>query len=415
MAGSGGNGAVSFRHEIYVDKGGPDGGDGGDGGDIILKASRNQNTLASFRYQKLIKAESGAPGTKRRKHGKSGQNLEIAVPVGTVVNTEDGQVLADLVEDGQSAVIAKGGKGGFGNAHFVSSTRQTPRVAEKGEQGEEVEAQLELKMIADVGIVGLPNAGKSTFLSVVSNAHPEIADYPFTTLRPNLGVVDIDDKNSLLLADIPGLIEGASQGRGLGDEFLRHVERTAVVVHLVDIYNEDIAKAYKTIMEELAAYKSDLAKKPQLVALSKIDGFDSKQLESKLKLLKKLVPKNTPVIAISSSSSQGVKELLRELQKRVEKNRARIEKKRTLPKLPVIGLRSDDDVWKIAKVGKHFVVTGKKIERFARRTKFEDYHSEQRLRDIMRKMGIMQELARQGAEPDQKIVIGSPEIGRIDY
>lgn len=415
IAGNGGNGAVSFRHEKFVDKGGPDGGDGGDGGDIILKASRNQNTLATFRYQKSLKADSGAPGTKRKKHGKSGHNLEIAVPVGTVVNSEAGDLLADLVEDGQTAVIAHGGKGGFGNAHFVSSVRQTPRVAEKGEQGEEVDAQLELKMIADVGIVGLPNAGKSTFLSVVSNAHPEIADYPFTTIRPNLGVADVDGQNSLLLADIPGLIEGASQGRGLGDEFLRHVERTAVVVHLIDIYNENIEDAYKTIMDELAAYKTDLAKKPQLVTLSKIEGFDPKQLQNVLKKLKKLVPKGTSVSAISSTSGEGVKELLRELQKRVEKNRVKQESKRSLPKLPVIGLRVDEDIWKVEKSEKAFIVTGPKIERFARRTKFDDYHSLQRLRDIMRKMGIMHELAGKGAEPGQKIVIGVPEIGHIEY
>ena len=415
IAGNGGNGAVSFRHEKFVDKGGPDGGDGGHGGDIILKASRNQNTLATFRYQKLLKAEDGAPGFKRRKHGKSGKNLEVAVPVGTVVNSEDGQLLADLVEDGQTAVIAHGGKGGFGNAHFVSSVRQAPRVAEKGEQGEELDAQLELKMIADVGIVGLPNAGKSTFLSVVSNAHPEIADYPFTTIRPNLGVADVDGSNSLLLADIPGLIEGASQGKGLGDEFLRHVERTAIVVHLIDIYNDDVVDAYKTIIEELAAYKTDLAKKPQLVALSKVEGYDPKKLAAKVKLLSKTVPKNTPVISLSSISGEGVKELLRELQRRVDKNRAKTQRKLSLPKIPVIGLRVDEDVWKVAKDGKKFVVSGNKIERFARRTKFDEYHSQQRLRDIMRKMGIMHELASKGAEPGQDIVIGSPEIGRIDY
>jgi GTP-binding protein len=199
-AGDGGDGAVSFRHEKFVDRGGPDGGDGGDGGDVILVASRNQDSLAAFRYQRVLKAENGSQGTKRRRHGKSGKDLEVAVPVGTVVNDMDGKVLADLTSDGQTVVIAKGGKGGFGNAHFVSSTRQAPRIAEKGEAGEDLEAQLEIKLIADVGIVGLPNAGKSTFLSVVSNAKPEIANYPFTTLQPHLGVVDIG-KKSILFAD----------------------------------------------------------------------------------------------------------------------------------------------------------------------------------------------------------------------
>lgn len=415
QAGNGGDGAVSFRHEKFIDKGGPDGGDGGDGGDIILVASRNQNTLASFRYQKLLKAEDGAAGSKRRKHGKSGKDLEVAVPIGTVVNTLEGEVLADLTEDGQTAVIARGGKGGFGNAHFISSTRQAPRVAELGERGDEIEAQLELKMIADVGIVGLPNAGKSTFLSVVSNAHPEIADYPFTTLRPNLGVVDVDGSNSLLLGDIPGLIEGASQGKGLGDEFLRHVERTSVLVHLIDIYNNDIAAAYKTIINELKAYRDDLSKKPQIVALTKIEGFDENELQNKLNQLKKLVPKGTVVTAISSPSSQGVKELLRELLKQVEKARAKEEKKSLRQRLPVIGIKENEDSWKLEKMDNHFVVTGRKIERFAQRTRFGDRPAEQRLRDIMRKMGIMNELARKGAEPEQKIIIGKPEIGNIRY
>ncbi|HRQ86490.1 MAG TPA: GTPase ObgE, partial [Candidatus Saccharibacteria bacterium] len=212
-AGRGGDGAVSFRHEIYVDKGGPDGGDGGRGGDVIFQATENLNTLIDFRYKPELKAEPGKPGGKRNKRGKSGEPLIVKVPMGTVVR-RDGKMIADLTEDGQEVVVAKGGDGGFGNAHFKSSVRQTPRVAEKGEPGDTFEATLELKLLADVGLVGFPNAGKSTFLSVVSNARPEIADYPFTTLTPNLGVADIDD-SSLLIADIPGLIEGASEGKGL--------------------------------------------------------------------------------------------------------------------------------------------------------------------------------------------------------
>ena len=199
-AGDGGDGAVSFRHEIYVDKGGPDGGDGGDGGDVIFQASRNQNTLAAFRFQKLVKADSGKAGSKQRKHGRSGADSIVQIPVGTSVVSQQGEVLADLTQDGQKVIVARGGKGGFGNAHFTSSTRQVPRVAEKGEEGDELELVLELKMIADVGLVGLPNAGKSTFLASTSNARPEIADYPFTTLTPNLGVVDIGDSSSLLIA-----------------------------------------------------------------------------------------------------------------------------------------------------------------------------------------------------------------------
>ena len=414
-AGDGGNGIVSWRREKFRAKGGPDGGDGGNGGDIILVASRNQNTLANFRYQKLVKADGGKPGTERRRHGKSAPSLEVPVPIGTVVLVDE-QIVADLTQDGQRAVIAQGGKGGFGNAHFKSSTRQAPRVAEKGEKGEQVEATLELKMIADVGIVGLPNAGKSTLLSVISNAKPEIANYPFTTLVPNLGVVDIDKKTSLLFADIPGLIEGASQGRGLGDEFLRHIERTSVLVHLIDAYNENIESAYKTILKELKDYKIDLSGKPQIVALTKIEGMDKKKLDGAIKKLKKLALRTTPVLAISSPSGEGVKELLRATQKRVEERRKKAaQESKTAEALPVIGLRESDDDWQVQKTDHGFLVTGKKIERFASRTRFGDFAGEQRLRDIMYKMGIIQELERQNIELGQKIVVGSPAIGEIEY
>jgi len=413
-AGDGGNGIVSFRREKFIDKGGPDGGDGGTGGDIILVASRNQNSLAAFRYQKLVKAQSGKPGTERKRHGKSAESLEVPVPVGTAVVVDE-QILADLTRDGQKVVIAKGGKGGFGNAHFKSSTRQAPRVAEKGEKGQQIEATLELKMIADVGIVGLPNAGKSTLLSVISNAKPEIANYPFTTLTPNLGVVDIDKKNSLLFADIPGLIEGASQGKGLGDEFLRHIERTSVLVHLIDAYSQNIATAYKTIIKELKDYKVDLSGKPQIMALTKIEGTPKKQIEKDIKILKKIVPRGTPVLAISSPSGEGVKELLRLVQKSLVSVKSRAAKKAPTLDLPIIGLRDDDESWQVAKTGNKFLVTGKKIERFASRTDFNNYYGQQRLRDIMHKMGIMAELERQGIEPDQKVTIGNPEIGPLQY
>jgi GTP-binding protein len=414
QAGKGGDGALSFRHEKFVDRGGPDGGDGGNGGDIILRASRNQDTLAAFRYKKLLKAESGQPGGKRKKHGKKGQDLKIDVPVGTVISDNTGNLLADFIQDGQTAVIAKGGRGGFGNAHFISSTRQAPRITEKGEQGDDFEAQMELKMIADVGLIGLPNAGKSTLLSVISNARPEIADYPFTTLNPHLGVVDIDG-STLLVADIPGLIEGASQGKGLGDEFLRHVERTKVLLHLIDIYSLDIVKDYRTIIKELKDYKIDLSKKPQLVALTKIEGVDKRDIDARLKELKKAVPRGTSLSAISSPSGAGVTELLRELKKRVDKAAKQPKAKKLRPSLPVITLRRDDTAWHLAKSDDGYIVTGKKIEKFARRTKFGDFYAEQRLRDIMRRMGISHELQRQGAKAGQAISIGSPEIGRLEY
>ena len=415
-AGNGGDGAVSFRHEKFVDKGGPDGGDGGHGGDIILEASRNQNTLAAYRFQRELKAEPGKAGAKRRKHGRSGKNYTAMVPVGTTVLSSEGEQLADLTHDGQQVIVAKGGKGGFGNAHFVSSTRQVPRVAEKGEDGEEFELMLELKMIADVGLVGLPNAGKSTFLASVSNARPEIANYPFTTLTPNLGVVDLGKDDSLLIADIPGLIEGASQGKGLGDEFLRHVERTGVLLHLIDSYHDDIAAAFKTIYTELKAYKLDLTGRPQIVALTKIEGLDDEIIADRIKELKKVVPKNIDIKAISSMDKTGIKDLLRELQAIVatEREKLQAEAEEDAERLPVLTI-SNEEAWHIEKADNVYIVTGKKIERFAKRTDFESYHGIQRLRDIMKKMGIMHGLVRQGIEPGQKIRIGKPLIGTLEY
>jgi GTP-binding protein len=409
-AGDGGNGRVSFRHEKFVDKGGPDGGDGGNGGDVVLVASRNQNTLASFRFQKELSAQPGEPGDKVRKHGRSGKDLLVQVPVGTVATDEMGRVLADVNEDGKQAVIAKGGKGGFGNAHFVSSIRQAPRVAEKGEEGEQLQVKLELKMIADVGLVGLPNAGKSTLLSVISNARPEIADYPFTTITPNLGVVDVDGKDSLLFADIPGLIEGAAEGKGLGDAFLRHVERTAVLVHLVDAYQNDAAQAYKTIQNELKAYKIDLSTRPQVVVLTKIEGLDSDIVKDQLAQLKKAAPKETLMMAISAMTKEGVPEMLRTVRDLVETQRAHeraAEAAADAPAVPVLTLEDESDSWDVSKEEDTYVVHGPKIERFAGRTDFNSPAGVERLRDIMHKQGIMHELVRQGIEPGNSVRIGS--------
>lgn len=411
QAGDGGDGRINFRKEKFIDRGGPDGGDGGHGGSVILEASRNQNTLANFRFQKLLKAEDGQPGDKQKKHGANGKDAVIAVPVGTVVANAEGEQLADLAEDGQQVVIAQGGRGGFGNAHFISSTRQTPRLAEKGEKGEQFEATFELKMIADVGLVGLPNAGKSTLLASISQAKPEIADYPFTTLKPNLGVVSIDKENSLLVADIPGLIEGASEGKGLGDEFLRHVERTSVLLHLIDAYQEDVAEVYKTIQNELKTYAVDLTKRPQIVVLTKIDGLDEEIIESQKQALAKVVPKGVKIFAISAPSKQGVKELLYAASEIVAKERAKAVKE-AAKTLPVIRLERDDS-WRVEKVDNGFVVYGEKIERFAARTDFENSHAVTRLRDILKKMGIMKVLIKQGIEPGDKITIDGHES--IDY
>lgn len=406
-AGDGGNGIVSFRRERYIAFGGPDGGDGGKGGDVVFEASDNQNTLASYRYQKELKAETGQAGANSKKHGRNGKDLVVMVPVGTEVTDKNGVLIADFTSNGQRVIIAKGGKGGFGNAHFTSSTRQAPKIAEKGEKGQVFEYTLELKMIADVGLVGLPNAGKSTFLGRVSNAKPEVANYPFTTLRPHLGVVQIGSEGrALLFADIPGLIEGASKGKGLGDEFLRHIERTKVLVHLIDAYTNEVTESYKVIIKELSDYEVNLSKKPQIVVLNKIDGLDSEIIEDLTSQLKKVVPKSTKILAMSAVSGLGVEKVLYEVLSMSDKIKKHDESKKS-KELPVIGIDiSNPEEWSISDSEDGYVVTGQKIERFAERTHFDSEEGLARFRDILRKMGIMTELERRGIEPGQKIHIG---------
>ena len=416
-AGKGGDGAVSFRREIYIPKGGPDGGDGGKGGDIVFRADKNTDSLIDFRFTPILTAEDGKAGSGQRSSGRSGKDLVLEVPIGTVVR-RDGELIADLTSDGQTAVIAKGGSGGFGNAHFKSSTRQAPIIAEVGEPGEEFEAELELKSMADVGLVGLPNAGKSTFLSVVSNAKPEIADYAFTTLTPQLGVVTIDG-HDLLIADIPGLIEGASEGKGLGHEFLRHVERTAVLLHLVDVYNDDAGEAYQTIRRELEKY-GDLASRPEVVALTKCEGVDAEIIEMQTASILGVNPE-AKVFAISSSAHQGLTELLRELQQvqadRVSQHVESVPSEQDEPaEVPTISLSPNalKDTWKIEEIDDKFIVTGEKIEKFARRTDLNNYASVNRLRDIMKKMGIRGELTSLGAQPDSIISIAGKEFTLVE-
>ena len=421
QAGKGGDGAVSFRHEIYVDKGGPDGGDGGKGGDVVFHATKNVNTLIDFRFKPELKAKPGQNGAKRNMRGRSGERLVVRVPMGTVVKVS-GEIIADLTDDDQEAVIARGGDGGFGNAHFKSSVRQTPKIAELGEPGEAFEAELELKLLADVGLVGFPNAGKSTFLSVVSNARPEIADYAFTTLTPNLGVADIDD-GSLLIADIPGLIEGASQGKGLGDAFLRHVERTSVLLHLIDAYSNDIAADYATIRKELYDYSPDIAERPEVVALTKTEGLDDDIVSMQLDAVR-TVAGHDDIIAISSPAGTNIKQLLRLLKSKVDA----VRQERLAAEAELAGDDADgvaritlkqadtDKAWRVVKLDDgSFKVSGHKIEKFARRTDFEGgYQNVNRLRDIMKKMGIAHELKRQGAEGDSVIRIGRNELTLLE-
>lgn len=417
QAGKGGNGNVSFRHEIYVDKGGPDGGDGGKGGDVIFEATENLNTLIDFRYKPELKAQNGQNGAKQNMRGKSGEDLVVKVPMGTLVRRGE-EIVADLTKNGERVVIAKGGDGGFGNAHFKSSVRQTPRMAELGEDGETFEAELELKLLADVGLVGFPNAGKSTFLSVVSNARPEIANYAFTTLTPNLGVADIDD-GSLLIADIPGLIEGASEGKGLGDAFLRHVERTAVLLHLIDAYTDDIAGAYRTIRTELANYSAELTLRPEVIALTKIEGLDEDIIAMQMNELKKEVGKTAEIFAISSTAHKGLTEVLRALRRKVQAARSIEEEiNDSDDQIPVISLTDSqiENAWEVKKDDEtgRFVVVGDKIEKFARRTNFDNFEGVNRLRDIMKKMGITHELMRAGAVGDSIIEIAGVEFTLLE-
>ena len=319
QSGNGGAGCVSFRHEKYIEFGGPNGGDGGKGGSVYVEAVPNLNTLIDFRYHQHFKAQKGHNGMGSEKNGPKGEDLIIKVPVGTEILADDQETLiVDMIEDGQRFMLAKGGDGGRGNTQFKSATNQAPRYAEPGWPGEEKWVWLRLKVIADVGLLGLPNAGKSTFLSVVTKARPKIADYPFTTIHPNLGVAWVNNYE-MVIADIPGLIEGAHDGIGLGDRFLKHVERCYALLHLVDGTQDDVVKAYQDIRNELTLYNEDLARKPEVVALSKIDALSEKDINSKKKQLEKASGKK--VFVISSVARQGVYDCLNEVNQFITRER----------------------------------------------------------------------------------------------
>jgi GTP-binding protein len=319
-SGDGGNGCVSFRREKFIEFGGPNGGDGGKGGDVIAEAVDGLNTLIDYRYQQHFTASNGRAGMGKDRHGANGADVVLKVPVGTqIYDEDDATLLADLTDIGQRVVLLRGGNGGFGNAHFKTSTNRAPRHANPGQPGIELTVRLRLKLIADAGIIGLPNAGKSTFLAAVSAAKPKIADYPFTTLHPQLGVVDVDGRE-FVLADIPGLIEGAHEGVGLGDRFLAHVERCRVLLHLIDGTAEDAGAAYKTVRAELKAYGHGLAEKPEIVALNKADALSATEIERQVASLKG-VAKTTPVV-ISAVSGQGIDAALRALMRFIDKARS---------------------------------------------------------------------------------------------
>jgi len=320
-AGDGGAGCISFRREKYVPRGGPDGGDGGRGGNVYLVVDSGLNTLQSFRYKRTFKAQKGRPGRGKNQHGKAGEDMYIKVPPGTLVkDAETGLVLADLTEPGEPWLAARGGKGGKGNARFATSTRQAPRYAQPGTKGQERRLLLELKLLADVGLIGFPNAGKSTLLSRISSARPKIADYPFTTLIPQLGVVELSDHRTMVVADIPGLIEGAHKGVGMGLDFLRHVERTSVLLYILDcsLAQNEIVRDLKVLQSEIEAYHAPLLKKPQIIALNKIDIVDNERLES---VKEALSPCGLELFPISAATGKGVQALLEALYAIVEKER----------------------------------------------------------------------------------------------
>ena len=408
-AGDGGDGCVSFRREKYVPKGGPDGGDGGDGGDVIIKASRSYNTLTHLAYHPHIRAENGKSGGSGNKKGKDGDDAVVYVPCGTVIKDVGGEVIADLVDDGSSIVVAKGGLGGRGNAFFKSSINRSPTIKERGERGEERTLFLELLLIADVGLVGFPNAGKSTFLSRVTSARPKIADYPFTTVKPNLGVC-IHKETTFVVADIPGLIEGASDGKGLGHEFLKHIERTRILLHLVDplgYYGIDPISSIGIIERELEKYSPKLIKKPRIIAINKSDIGDFKSIAYEVK--KKY---GKDVFLISSVTGEGVNDLLDHIVRILSKVKQQSPKEESeIPKERVVKLEKGFNVEKKDSV---FYVTGKAIEKIINRVDLKNDESVKRMYLMFKKIGLVRELKRKGIKNGDTVVICGNEFNWYD-
>jgi len=408
-SGDGGDGMISFRREKFVRQGGPDGGDGGRGGDVIFSASSHLNSLANFQRNKHYRAGNGVHGTVQRMNGASGDDLRLEAPPGTIIrNAETGEILADLIEPGQEVVILSGGRGGRGNQHFATSRHQAPRIAERGEPGEELWIKLELKLIADVGVIGVPNAGKSTLLSVVSAARPKIGDYPFTTLQPNLGVAAIDEYETIVLADIPGLIEGASEGVGLGHDFLRHIERTRVLIHLLDGMADDPLADFRMINNELAAYDAELAAKPQLVVLNKIDLPDVRAREGAIR--KAITKAGYPFMSISAVTNEGVKALLYEVKRMVDAAPRELPTA-TISEPVVIRPPVEQQAFTIKREGGNtWRVRGKEIERIAAMTYFEFDDSLLRFQTALEKTGITAALTEAGVKVGDTVYIGDQEL-----
>ena len=410
QAGKGGNGAIAFRREKYVAAGGPDGGDGGKGGDVYFKVDKDANTLIEFRYKKKFKAENGENGEGGHRFGKSGEDLYIPVPIGTVVkDTTTNEVLADLSEPGQVALILKGGRGGKGNSHFATSTRQAPRFAQDGEPGEEKELTLELKLLADVGLIGFPNVGKSTFLSVVTSATPKIANYHFTTIEPNLGVVKSKYGDSFVIADIPGIIEGASEGIGLGIQFLRHIERTRLLLHFIDvsgIEGRNPVEDYYKVNEELKKYSEKLSKRTQIIVANKIDSMQDSSLYDELEKVAK--EHNQKIFKISGVTGEGVEDLMNYVSKTLK----------TLPKENLIEIKEKEKVYTlkdeadftITKEKGVYIVKGEKVDSIMRKVNIGDYESLFYLHRKLDEIGLNQALKKQGIKDGDIVKIGDYEM-----
>ncbi len=404
-AGNGGNGIVSFRREKYVANGGPDGGDGGRGGNVILKVDPSVNTLLDFRYKKEFKAQDGKNGEGARRSGKSGQDLYISVPKGTIVKDIDkGSIVADLSNDGQEFIIAKGGKGGRGNQHFATPTRQVPNFAEAGKQTKEKNIELELKMLADVGLIGFPNVGKSTIISIVSSAKPKIANYHFTTLEPALGVVKPKHGDPFVMADIPGIIEGASQGVGLGIKFLKHIERTRLLLHVIDITGQEgrnPTEDFFKINEELKNYSEKLASKKQIVVANKMDSLSDNSLLEELENVCK--DKNLKLFKISAATNQGLDELIEYLANELK----------NIPKEDIVTIDDtyeQDEIleqeWNVEKIkDDYYLVTGAPIERLMSKVNVFDIESRQYMQRVLNNMGVMEKLKELGLKDGDVIDI----------
>jgi GTP-binding protein len=407
-AGDGGDGSASFRREKFVPLGGPDGGDGGRGGSIYLVADPGLNTLLHFSHRRRFKAESGGKGQKSQRHGAAGSELEVKVPIGTVVFSSEGEPIADLREAGDRLMVARGGKGGLGNMHFTTSTNQAPRIAQKGEPGEEREVNLELRLIADVGLLGYPNVGKSTFLAAVTRARPKIADYPFTTLTPNLGVASVAEDQSMVIADIPGLIEGAHAGVGLGHEFLRHILRTLVLIHIVDGTSADPVADFHAVNEELRQFDPGLLDKAQVVAVNKMDLPDARDRWPEVR--RRFDALGHPVYAISAATGEGVTTVLQKTAELLARAREEEAARPRLAEARVVLRPRPADEFEVVHEGGVFRVIGQRVERIVVMTDLDSPESVDYLQRTLSRLGVTAALAAAGAKTGDTVRFGSVEL-----